>query len=111
MAKTEVIDFRAFMRNDYEKPAKQVGLAAGAGALTAAIITPVKVLAATDAFTKVWPALMHIGDWACVAIIVFAGFTWMFGNRSKAIEFLIGGGSGYILMRHAIDVRDFLAGI
>jgi hypothetical protein len=51
---------------------------------------------------------MNIVDWLVVGVFVFSGVSWMFGHRSKALELLIGGAAGYILARHAIDIRDFL---
>lgn len=82
------------------------------GATMCLVLAPKQVLAATaDAtFGNVWQAVMNIVDWVVVGVFIFAGVTWMMGpgQRSRAIEMIIGGASGYILARHAIDVRDFL---
>jgi hypothetical protein len=51
---------------------------------------------------------MNIVDWIVVGVFVFGGVAWMFGHRPKALELIIGGSAGYILARHAIDIRDFL---
>jgi hypothetical protein len=61
-----------------------------------------------DTFMEVWTAVMGIVDWLCVGVFVFAGTSWMFGHRTNAIQLMIGGCAGYLLARHAIDIRDFL---
>jgi len=72
-----------------------------------------KVLAVTPAandagFIKVMSAILGLADYLCWGVIVFAGASWMLGNRTKAIEHIIGGSSGYLIIRHAKDIRDFL---
>jgi hypothetical protein len=54
---------------------------------------------------------MKACDAGVVLIIIFAGASWGLGNRTKAIEILIGVSCGYILCRHSIDIRNFLKGI
>jgi uncharacterized protein YqgV (UPF0045/DUF77 family) len=77
------------------------------------VISMETVMAATtDAtFGNVHRALMTAFDAGVVLIIIFAGASWSLGHRTKAIEILIGVCCGYILARHAIDIRDFLKGI
>lgn len=62
-------------------------------------------------FTEVMGAILGLADWLCWGVIVFAGASWMLGNKTKAIEHIIGGCSGYIIIRHASDIRDFLRGL
>jgi hypothetical protein len=62
----------------------------------------------TQSFTNVMSALLGIADWMCAGVIMFAGASWMFGNRTKALEHLIGGTVGYIIIRKALIIRDFL---
>jgi xanthine/uracil permease len=62
-------------------------------------------------FGNVHEALMKAFDAGVVLIIIFAGASWSLGHRTKAIEILIGVCCGYILARHAIDIRNFLKGI
>lgn len=75
-----------------------------------ALMAPRQVFAATaDAtFGNVWSAIMNTVDWIVVGVFIFAGVSWMFGHRTKALELLIGGAAGYVLARHAIDIRNFL---
>lgn len=79
-------------------------------AITAALLTPTTALAAEDGdtFVRVYNAVMNIVDHGIVLIIIFAGASWMFGHRSKGIELLISAAMGYIIIMHAIDIRDFL---
>jgi hypothetical protein len=111
MAKVETLDFRSFIRNDGVKktPIKFVKLS---GTLIAVMIPKTAVAASTAAtFGNVWSAVMNIVDWIVVGVFIFSGVSWMFGHRGKALELLIGGAAGYILARHAIDIRDFLRGL
>ena len=75
-----------------------------------ALMAPRQVFAATaDAtFGGVWHAVMNVVDWIAVGVFIFAGVSWMFGHRTKALELIIGGAAGYVLARHAIDIRNFL---
>lgn len=81
------------------------------------VFGPGKMIAAVPAstgagsFTQVMGAILGIADWLCWGVIVFSGASWMLGNRTKAIEHLIGGSSGYVIIRHASDIRDFLRGL
>lgn len=114
--RTHTIKFRDFMRQHDDKdlpelldevtPLKFVSMGGG----LFAVMAPRTVLAATaDAtFGNVWSAVMNIVDWIVVGVFIFAGVSWMFGHRTKALELIIGGAAGYILARHAIDIRDFL---
>lgn len=62
-------------------------------------------------FGNVHSAIMNAFDAGVVLVIIFAGAAWALGHRTKALEILIGVCCGYILARHAIDIRDFLKGI
>lgn len=118
MAKVQTIDFREFMRNEERTTAELFDDMSGLkfvslGGGLFAVLAPRTVLAATaDAtFGNVWSAVMNVVDWIVVGVFIFAGVSWMFGHRTKALELLIGGAAGYILARHAIDIRDFLKGL
>jgi hypothetical protein len=67
-------------------------------------------MAKSEAWAHVFSSVLGISDWLCVGVIIFAGATWMFGNRTKAIEMLIGGASGYLIIRHAKDIQEWLSG-
>lgn len=74
-----------------------------------AVTFPSVALAADeDTFHRIWDTLMTGLDWAAALVIVFSGVSWMLGHRTKAIELLIGVCCGFILARHAIDIRDML---
>ena len=81
---------------------------------TAAIAAPLLLtptLAFADTFGDIHNTIMTIFDGGVVLIIIFAGASWALGHRSKAIELLIGVCCGYLLARHAIDIRDYLKSI
>jgi len=118
MAKTQTIKFSDFMDGSYKKKGvkedlKIVGKVISATAPALILIVPKSILAATaDAtFGNIHKSIMHIFDSGVVLVIIFAGAAWGLGHRTKAIEILIGVCCGYVLARHATDIRDFLQGI
>lgn len=114
MAKTEVISFGSFMDGSYKnKPQTRKGavrkvIAASGGTLV--VILPRAAFAATvnGTFGNVHTAIMNAFDAGVVLVIIFSGASWALGHRTKALEILIGVCCGYILARHAVDIRDFL---
>jgi hypothetical protein len=89
-----------------------VKVIAASGVVTTMIL-PKAVLAASaeGTFGNIHKSIMHGFDAGVVLVIIFAGAAWGFGHRTKAIEILIGVCCGYILARHAVDIRDFLKSI
>ena len=77
------------------------------------LLLPVNVFAssADKTFGNVHSAVMNMFDAGVVLVIIFAGAAWGLGHRSKAMEILIGVCAGYVLARHAVDIRDFLKNI
>lgn len=53
--------------------------------------------------------ILVITDYLMDGVIIFAGISWMFGNRTKAIELLFGAGVGYLIIRHHEDIKNFFA--
>lgn len=115
MAKVETIKFSDFMTDTWRKPNKKevVGKVITAVAPALVLIMPGSVLATgvDGAFGNVHSAIMKGMDAGVVLVIIFAGAAWSLGHRTKAIEILIGVSCGYVLARHAVDIRDFLRGI
>ncbi|WP_251027019.1 glycosyltransferase [Bacillus sp. ISL-46] len=119
--RTQTLDFKRFVSNEKfstDEPLKMLEdkkltkiVSIGGGLML--LLVPKSALAATKAtadqtFGNLWSAVMNIVDWIVVGVFVFAGVAWMFGHRNKALELIIGGSAGYILARHAVDIRDFL---
>lgn len=77
------------------------------------LMIPKSVLAAglQGSFGNIHSAVMNAVDAGVVLVIIFAGCSWGLGHRTKALEILIGVCCGYVLARHATDIRDFLKGI
>lgn len=81
---------------------------------TVALTTPFALtpsIVSADTFGDIHQTVMTIFDGGVVLVIIFAGASWALGHRSKAIELLIGVCCGYLLARHAIDIRDYLKSI
>lgn len=120
MAKVQTVgSIKDFLSGDYKKIKKSdSGLKAvtkviGATAPALVLIVPKIALASTldGTFGRVHGSIMNAFDAGVVLVIIFAGAAWGLGHRAKAIEYLIGVCCGYLVARHAIDIRDFLKGI
>lgn len=60
-----------------------------------------------------WDMLTHkvlwLTDYLMDGVIIYSGISWMFGNRTKAIELMFSAGVGYIIVRHHEDIKHFFA--
>jgi hypothetical protein len=113
VVKAERINFKDFMKGDYKQKELKTTKILTSTIPALVLITPKIALAtATDAtFGNIYKSIMNIFDCGVVLVIVFAGAAWGLGHRPKAIEILIGCCCGYILARHATDIRDWLKAI
>jgi hypothetical protein len=113
--KTEVIDFRSFVRGEWReenvwyKELKFVSIGSGMFMVLAPQVAQAQSKEQT--MDNIWVTVLEGVDWLCVGVFVFCGVSWMFGNRTKAIELGIGGAAGYLIARHAIEIKDFLKSI
>jgi len=122
MKKIHTYSVRDFVRGDYKHKGKKNKMlyltivnATGAYILVG---LPKGALAATEVattgnmdFDQLYKSLMSLFDGAVVIFIMFCGCLWAFGHRSQAIERLIGVGAGYLLAKHAVDIKNWLSGI
>lgn len=115
MAKIKTVGTISEFLHGPTKPSdvKVIGKVLSATAPALILIVPKAAFAtAVDGtFGNVHEAIMNMFDAGVVLVIIFAGAAWGLGHRTKAIEILIGVCCGYILARHAVDIRDFLKGI
>lgn len=109
MAKTVKIEWKPFFRGEIiEQPQQMILLRnLSSGALIAVSANGKE----SGSWVKLLQALWDISDWLCIGVIIFAGASWMFNNRTKAIEYLTGGAVGYLIIKHAKDIQDFLDSI
>lgn len=61
-----------------------------------------------ESFMSISSAIMDFADFLCYIFFVYAGIVWMSGDRTKALERAVGVGSGYLIIRKAMFLRDFL---
>ena len=73
---------------------------------TVEVASPVGAASGWDTLLR---KVLWIVDYLMDGVIIFSGISWMFGNRTKAIELLIGSGVGYIIVRHHDDIKNFFA--
>lgn len=114
MKRATTLDWNGFMRGEIvEVGAKStVSIVAKTASTVHIALMPTAVFAAApgeETWTEIFTTVLNIADWLCVGVIVFSGVTWMFSNRTKAIEFIMGGSIGYVIVRHAVEIRDWLA--
>lgn len=113
MAKLETVKSYDFKTGEWKKPGEKRKTIVNALAATApalVFVLPKVAFAAgvNGAFGNIHGAIMNGFDAGVVFIIIFAGGAWSLGHRGKALEILIGVCIGYMLARHAVDIRDFL---
>lgn len=112
----ETLDFKRFIREgDYigKKNKEVYKKITSASTMYCVIGIPKLALASTasvgtGAFDELYQVFMNIFDGGVVLALVICGGTWAFGWRTQAIERIIYIAAGYILARHATDIRDFL---
>lgn len=112
--KTEVLKWDEFMAGRIVpvKENKMVKVLVFTSTATLYIVNlPKYAFAASGSWGKILSEVMEIADWLCTGVIIFAGATWMFGNRTKAIELLIGAGAGFEIILHAEDIKNWLKGV
>lgn len=56
-------------------------------------------------------AYLSIVDYLAWGVFAFSGTAWLFGHRAVAIERMIGGASGFLIILHAWDIVKFLKGL
>lgn len=93
--KVRYYDFRAF----------------GEGRLVEINKKPIEIIIYSTALAPLLAAFIDIADYLVIGVFMFSGAAWMFGHRTKAIELLIGGSVGYLIIRHAGDMQAFLESI
>ena len=116
MKRTAALDWNGFMHGEIVEKKRNltVSIVAKTASTVHLALMPTVVFASTtsapgeDTWTEIFTTVLNIADWLCAGVIVFSGVTWMFGNRTKAIEFIMGGSIGYVIVRHALDIRNWL---
>lgn len=63
------------------------------------------------AFGDVIAVALNISDYLCIGVLIFAGASWMLGNRTKAMEHILGACSGYMIVRNAVNIQHWLRGL
>lgn len=114
LAKTEVLEWGAFIRGDVTPLNVQNDLISKSVSLASFLLMiPQRAFAATSggSWDTIFDKLLELADYADGGIIIFSGATMMFGNRTKAIELLFGSSLGYLIIRHWEDINRFLKGI
>jgi hypothetical protein len=120
--KTEVIPFKSFMNGSWNQkpevtPWKEIIAICAAGGSILAVTLPqtaeaaVATMAGSNTFDNLHVSIMNMFDSGVVLVLIFAGACWVMNHRGKALEITIGTAAGYLLARHAVDIRDFLKGI
>lgn len=114
MSKTVALEWNAFMNGRVIQKETAKKSAVVAGVLNLAVAPQiVQIQQQTQnsneaGWDSLWPQALQIADWMCLGVIVFAGGSWMFGHRTKALELLLGGCIGYEIIRHAWDILHWL---
>lgn len=116
MLKRRRIEVAEFIDGEYVFPSDRKRFssrrqAASIGLTTIATAPLAPIITFADdggTFERIFPILLRMVDAGVVFVIIFAGATWMLGNRGKSLELLLGAGAGYLIVRNAINIRDGL---
>lgn len=106
----EYIDGEYVFKSDRKRyEALKKSTAIGLTTLATAPIAPIITFADDGGtFDRIYPILLRMVDAGVVFVIIFAGATWILGNRGKSMELLLGAGAGYLIVRNAVNIRDGL---
>ncbi len=113
MAKRGRIEVAEFIDGEYvfneSRKRQHFAEAVGLSALSTTFLAPYVTFAAEgNTFMKIYEASMRVVDAGVVFVIIFAGATWILGNRPKSLELVLGAGAGYLIIRNAVHIRDGL---
>jgi hypothetical protein len=110
--KTVTIPFREFMNGqngDKEKKKSLVKPVLITAAVNVILVPTVGFAAGdVDTFLVLYHTGLKIADWLCVGTLMFGGSMWMLGHRAKSLEYILSTCCGYLVVRHALDIRNFL---
>lgn len=118
--KVEALEWGPFLQGEQIKKGvmKSTGVAVKSSALSTLMIMSPKIVAAAvtgtggdAAWMEIFRTAIGIADWLCVAVIIYAGANWMFGNRTKALDLLMGAAFGYLIIRKSLAIQQWLAGL
>lgn len=116
MGRTQTLEWGDFMKGEITpkvRPNKAIpSVVTGAFLVNKAGI----VLAAAPGSDSVGLAklifeILNIADYVAWGGLIFAGASWMFNNRTVAIERGIGVTAGYLIIRKSWDYIQFLKGV
>jgi hypothetical protein len=119
MRKTEVLEWNSFMEGEVKPkvaPKKVIpSIVTGAFLVNKASV----VLAATEiapgadstGLAKLIFEILGIADYIAWGGLIFAGVSWMFNNRTVAIERGVGVTAGYLIIRKSWAYVQFLKGV
>jgi hypothetical protein len=62
----------------------------------------------SDTFNMLFDGIMKLVDAGVVLVIIFAGSAWILHNRTRAMTIMMGVSGGYLIIRNAIHIRNFL---
>lgn len=64
-----------------------------------------------NGFTEALSAILPIAEYAAAGAIMWAGANFMFGNRTKAQEYVLGVSIGFIMTLEAWEYIQWLKGL
>jgi hypothetical protein len=66
---------------------------------------------AVNGFTGAMAAARTVAEYACIAALMWAGANMMFGNRTKATEYVFGASLGFVMILEAERYMQWLKGV
>ncbi|MGE6721062.1 hypothetical protein ACQKGD_27575 [Peribacillus frigoritolerans] len=119
MGKTEVLEWNSFMKGECKSKSdsKKVipSIVTGAFLVNKASIvlaaTSIAPAADSTGLAKLIFEILGIADYIAWGGLIFAGASWMFSNRTVAVERAVGVTAGYLIIRKSWAYVQFLKGV
>lgn len=117
MGKTQVLEWGSFMQGELS-PKKKVNKVIPSFVTGAFLVNKAGIVLASTVPTgdstglaKLIFEVLSIADYVAWGGLIFAGVSWMFNNRTVAIERGIGVTAGYLIIRKSWAYIQFLKGV
>jgi hypothetical protein len=116
MKKAHALEWKGFMNGEIirkETPKRTIPVVVTVAFMVnkAGVVLAAAPSADSTGLAKLIFEILGIADYVAWGGLIFAGASWMFNNRTVAIERGIGVTAGYLIIRKSWDYVQFLKGV
>lgn len=113
--KTVTLEWNSFLKGEQEiiKPSKKLLpiIVSGIFLANKALVVSAATMNDSSGLGRLIGEILGIADYIAWGGLIFAGLSWMFNNKTVAIERGIGVTAGYLIIRKSWSYIQFLKGI